>query len=95
MSSGEPQAVEATWEINGDGSARPVLKGGGDLLLLPTHPPRYVDTKQAVIGPVESTLPPAVLSAWTSGPLVKAVAWFIFCLIAAANAWLIWGTLSE
>lgn len=36
-----------------------------------------------------------LMGVFASGPLVKAVAWFIFCLIAAANAWLIWGTLSE
>jgi hypothetical protein len=73
VTAGEAQAVEATWEMLRDGSARPVLKGGSlDLLLLPTLPPRYFDTKRAVIGPVESALPSAVLSAWTRGPLVKA-----------------------
>ncbi len=73
VTAGEAQAVEATWEMLGDGSARPVLKGGNSgLLLLPLHPPRYFDTKLAVLGPVESRLPTAVLSAWTRGPLVRA-----------------------
>jgi Mn2+/Fe2+ NRAMP family transporter len=33
------------------------------------------------------------MGVFASGPLVKAVAWLIFLLIAAANAWLIWGIL--
>ncbi|MCW1922384.1 DEAD/DEAH box helicase [Luteolibacter arcticus] len=69
---GESRPVEAVWEIMPDGSARPVLKGAdADTMLLPTIPPRYFDAKQAVIGPVESGLPAAVLSAWTRGPVVK------------------------
>ena len=34
-----------------------------------------------------------LMGVFASGPLVKAVAWLIFCIIAAANAWLIWGIL--
>jgi len=34
-----------------------------------------------------------LMGVFASGPLVKAIAWLIFLLIAAANAWLIWGIL--
>jgi len=36
-----------------------------------------------------------LMGVFASGPLVKAIAWLIFCIIAAANAWLIWGIFSE
>jgi manganese transport protein len=32
-----------------------------------------------------------LMGVFASGPLIKTVAWLIFCIIAAANAWLIWG----
>ena len=73
LSGGPAEKVEAVWETLPDGSARPVLRGlRGELRLLATVPPRYLDTGAALIGPVESTLPSAVLSAWTRGPVVRA-----------------------
>jgi manganese transport protein len=36
-----------------------------------------------------------LMGVFASGPLVKAIAWVIFCVIAVANAWLIWGILTE
>jgi manganese transport protein len=36
-----------------------------------------------------------LMGVFASGPIVKSIAWLIFCIIAAANAWLIWGILSE
>jgi manganese transport protein len=36
-----------------------------------------------------------LMGVFASGPLVKAIAWLIFCIIATANAWLIWGLLTE
>jgi manganese transport protein len=36
-----------------------------------------------------------LMGVFASGPLMKSVAWAIFLLIAAANAWLIWGILTE
>jgi len=36
-----------------------------------------------------------LMGVFASGPIVKAIAWLIFCIIAAANAWLIWGIFSE
>ncbi len=36
-----------------------------------------------------------LMGVFASGPVVKAIAWLIFLLIATANAWLIWGILSE
>jgi manganese transport protein len=35
-----------------------------------------------------------LMGVFASGPLVKAIAWLIFCVIATANAWMIWGILS-
>jgi superfamily II DNA or RNA helicase len=73
VTAGETETVEAVWECQADGSARPVLRAARpDLLMLPTEPPRYFDSEKSVIGLVESTLPSAVLAAWTRGPLVKA-----------------------
>jgi superfamily II DNA or RNA helicase len=73
LSAGPPEKVEAVWETMPDGSARPVLRGlRAELRLLATVPPRYLDMTEAVIGPVESALPSAVLSAWARGPVVRA-----------------------
>lgn len=36
----------------------------------------------------------SLMGVFASGPLVKAIAWLIFLLIATANAWLIWGILA-
>jgi manganese transport protein len=33
----------------------------------------------------------ALMGVFASGPLMKAIAWLIFAVIAAANTWLIWG----
>jgi manganese transport protein len=35
-----------------------------------------------------------LMGVFASGPLVKAIAWLIFVVIAAANTWLIWGILT-
>ena len=73
VTAGKPESVEAIWETLPDGSARPILRGSRQgLLLLPTVPPRYFDMEESVIGSVASNLPAAVLSAWTRGPIVRA-----------------------
>jgi len=73
LTAGPEESVEAIWENLPDGSARPMLRGARPgLILIPTIPPRYLDREQAVIGPVASALPPAILSAWTRGPLIRA-----------------------
>jgi superfamily II DNA or RNA helicase len=73
VSAGDPRPIEAGWETLPDGSARPVIKGASaDVLLLPTIPPHYFDMRHAVIGTIENALPPAVLAAWTRGPVVSA-----------------------
>jgi superfamily II DNA or RNA helicase len=70
---GEPVAVEAVWESQINGSARPVLRGvAGSLVLLATVPPRYLDPERGVIGPLVSELPGPVLAAWLRGPVVPA-----------------------
>jgi superfamily II DNA or RNA helicase len=73
MGEGPAEKVEAVWETLPDGSVRPVLRGlRAELRLLATVPPRYLDTGAALIGPVESSMPSAILSAWTRGPVVRA-----------------------
>lgn len=73
LTAGPPEAVEAIWETLPDASVRPVLRGGRPgLRLLATVPPRYLDIETAKIGPVESSVPSAVLAAWARGPVVRA-----------------------
>ncbi|MES2657397.1 MAG: DEAD/DEAH box helicase [Verrucomicrobiota bacterium] len=71
--SGPPQTVNATWEMSPDGSARPVLRcADPGFIILPTHPPRYLDPATGNMGVLESDLPDHVLSAWLAGPAVSA-----------------------
>ncbi len=70
---GPAVAVDATWELSPDGSARPVLRcENPDIIILPTQPPRYFDTATTTLGLLESELPGAVLAAWQNGPSVSA-----------------------
>jgi superfamily II DNA or RNA helicase len=64
--------VEATWEIMVDGSAKPILRCKNEnAIIAPTHPLRYVDPVTNTVGLLESDLPPALLSAWSSGPSIS------------------------
>jgi len=69
---GPPQAVEAKWKIMPSGSAIPVLEcENQDFIVVPTHPPRYLDPASGTIGFLESSLSPALLTAWPKGPSVS------------------------
>ncbi len=73
VSFGESARVEAVWEIMTDGGARPVLRlPGGNGEILPTDPPRYLDSATGALGLLEGDLPAAVLAAWQRGPRVAA-----------------------
>jgi SNF2-related domain/Helicase conserved C-terminal domain len=72
VTSGPALFVRATWKTLPSGGARPVLEcDNPDFILLPTQPPRYLDPATGGLGLLESDLPPAILSAWQSGPAVS------------------------
>lgn len=69
---GPPEKVEAGWQPQPDGSARPVaIATRTGLILLPTLPPRYLDEENVTLGFVESNIPAAMLPAWSRGPVVR------------------------
>jgi hypothetical protein len=69
---GPPMAVEAKWKVMPSGSAEPVLEcENQELIIIPTLPPRYLDPTSGAFGLLESSLPPAILSAWPKGPAVS------------------------
>jgi superfamily II DNA or RNA helicase len=73
VTSGPPLQVTAEWETQADGSARPVLRGlDENLLLMVTVPPRYLDADRGEIGIIEGAVPGKVLAAWLRGPVIPA-----------------------
>ena len=69
---GEAELVEAFWDTLPDGSARPMIRAERPgLEFLPLVPARYLDPKNAVLGPVKSNVPTSVLATWTRGPVIK------------------------
>ena len=73
LQAGPLEAVEAAWETLPEGKVRPVLRGGSPgIIVLPTIPPRYLDPREGLLGPVDNPLPGQVLAAWTRGPVVRA-----------------------
>ncbi|WP_193213444.1 DEAD/DEAH box helicase [Luteolibacter marinus] len=72
LEGGESLHVDAYWESLPDGSVRPKLRGAlpGNLFL-PVVPPRYINPKRPSLGPLTSSLPPAVLATWTRGPVIR------------------------
>lgn len=70
---GPTQPVEATWEMVPDGSARPILRcANPDIIILSTHPPRYLDPATMTLGILDGKLPANLLTAWQNGPAVSA-----------------------
>ncbi|MEO8613547.1 MAG: DEAD/DEAH box helicase [Luteolibacter sp.] len=68
---GPAEKIEAAWQTQPDDSTRPILKFTREhLQLLPIEPPWYLDLSSILIGPVESELPAAVLTAWEKGPTI-------------------------
>ena len=71
LNSGPSEKIIAAWQSQPDGSTRPILQFPKDgLQLLPTEPPYYLDLSSAFVGPLESDLPPAALTAWERGPVI-------------------------
>jgi hypothetical protein len=69
---GPPKAVEAKWKVMPSGSAEPVLEcENPNLIVVLTDPPRYLDPDSGTLGLLESSLPAAILSAWSKGPAVS------------------------
>ena len=72
LSAGEPEEAEAYWKTLQDGSARPMIRSGrAGIELLPVVPARYLDPKQAWLGPVKSNVPASVLATWMRSPVIK------------------------
>ena len=66
---GPPMAVTATWKILPSGGAQPVLEcENPSCIVIPTLPPRYLDSATGALGLLESPLPAAILHAWLDGP---------------------------
>ena len=73
VTAGPSATVEAVWENQPDGAARPILRFSlPSARLLPVDPPWYLDETAGVLGPLESALPAAVLAAWPHGPSIPA-----------------------
>ncbi|MFT3990980.1 MAG: DEAD/DEAH box helicase [Luteolibacter sp.] len=75
ITAGKPLNITPVWQTLPDGTSKPVLQG---LLphqtLLPISPPAYLDAENAIIGPVISGFPTALLHAWNNGPAVSEAA---------------------
>ena len=73
VTSGQSLPVEATWELMPDGSARPVLRcAAPNIIILPTHPPRYLNLEAGTLGLLDGSLPANLLNAWQKGPAISA-----------------------
>ena len=74
LTEGPPLAIEPSWDLLPGGDARPTLKlPTVDHLLIPIEPLHYIDPVKLEIGRLQSHLPPALLTAWSSGPVVPAL----------------------
>jgi hypothetical protein len=72
VTGGPAEQVHATWKILPSGGARPVLAcDNPENVVIPTNPPRYLNSSIGVLGFLKSTLPPGVLAAWQEGPVVE------------------------
>ncbi len=73
LTEGPPLTIEASWGLLPGGDAYPLLKlPSKEIEVIQTEPFRYVDTENTLFGLVQSHLPPAILRAWDSGPVIPA-----------------------
>jgi len=75
LSFGPTRKVGPGWQETPKGSAVPVLVFDGEaeeLIFLPVDPPQYIDPVNALIGPVDCSLPPNALRRWQNGPEIAA-----------------------
>ncbi len=71
LTEGPPLPIEAGWQTLPDGSACPTLRlPSTNLQLVPTEPFRYLDPEAHIFGHLHSSLPAAILQAWTAGPVI-------------------------
>ena len=71
LTEGPPLPVETAWEVYPNGSARPVLKlPSPEIIPILTHPPRYLDPENHLLGYLQSHLRAELLETWAGGPAV-------------------------
>lgn len=73
LTTGQTREGRFEWEEMADGTQRLIARDGDEtpVLVLPLHPPWYVDPTSGETGPFETGLPPALAAVMASAPAVS------------------------